>query len=127
MHGLQEVGEGEDGWAGEGVDSPQGVWVGQVGAGADYYQEADVEAGAEADVEAGAEAGGEADVEAGAEADVETGAEAEVEDDAEADAGERRSLRESRRPGPLWWRGQTYPGQARRPQSSCNRNSIELS
>ncbi len=76
-----------------------------------------------ADVEAGAEA----DVEAGAVADVETGAEAEVEADAEADAGERRSLRESRRPGPLWWRGQTYPGQARRPQSSCNRNSIELS
>ncbi len=111
VHGLQEVGEGEDGWAGEGVDSPQGVWVGQAGPGADYYQVADVEAGAEADVEAGAEAGAEADVEAVG----------------EADAGERRSLRESRRPGPLWWRGQTYPGQARRPQSSCNRNSIELS
>ncbi len=72
-----------------------------------------------ADVEAGAEA----DVEAGAEADFEAGAVAEV----EADAGERRSLRESRRPGPQWWRGQTYPGQARRPQSSCNRNSIQLS
>ncbi len=76
-----------------------------------------------ADVEAGAEA----DVEAGAEADVEAGAEADVEAGAVADAGERRSLKESRRLGPQWWRGQTYPGQARRPQSSCNSNSIKLS